>query len=404
MLEDLIKFRDSSKIFSILHEKHGDSRFVGGCVRNIMCGLEVNDVDIATTLRPEEVESAFKSHNIKTIDIGKDHGTIIAVFNSFSYEITTLRKDIHTDGRRAVVEYSSDWLEDASRRDFTINAMSYCPKGKKLYDYFGGVEDLKNGIIKFVGNPEDRVKEDYLRILRFFRFYAYCGNSSNLHRASLKACVDYAHCIKKLSAERKFHETTKILEHENASDTIIAMLQNGILDNLFETSISSSIHEILLKIDEICKSESVLVNPFLRLVAVIEKSNIEISNADKIFHLPNEIKKYLNTILYFSSKGILYIKTNLYKYVYEEHAYLMDSIVYSFAKDSIKDAAFMKEANKLLRTKKIFPVSGEDIMKALKVEQGKEVGKFLSLGRDFWYKSKYLANKNQILEYIINLK
>jgi len=404
MLEDLIKFRDASNVFSILQEKQGESRFVGGCVRNVICGLKVNDVDIATTLRPEEVENLFKSHNIKTLDVGKDHGTIIAIIDSFSYEITTLRKDVETDGRRAVIEYSSDWREDASRRDFTINAMSYCPKENKLYDYFGGLEDLKKGIIKFVGDPAKRVKEDYLRILRFFRFYAYCGKSSNIDQPSLEACREYAHYIKELSPERKLYEFTKILEHEKASNTIIIMGKNSILNNLFESPVNETTYELLLRLDKISQHISVSSNPFLKMFAIINISKISVKETDVIFHLSNEIKKYFTSVIDLVSNGISEVKNNLYKYIYEERRYIMDAVVYLFAQDNVNDYAFLEEVNRLLNNLEEFPVSGEDIIKNLNIEQGTEVGRFLNLGKEFWYKSKYSVNKKQILEYLIDSK
>jgi len=199
-LYNLLNFYDSSTIFSVLKDGGGNPRFVGGCVRNILANLPINDIDIATTLLPGEVESLLEKSNIKTLDVGKEHGTIIALLEGRSYEITTLRKDIETDGRHAVVSFSDSWEEDAQRRDFTINAMSYDPYTKELHDYYGGKKDLKDGVVKFVGDPDKRVKEDYLRILRFFRFYAIYGRNNKIDHESLKACKDNAEKIKILSA------------------------------------------------------------------------------------------------------------------------------------------------------------------------------------------------------------
>ncbi len=395
MLQDLVNFRNVSKIFSILNEEEGEHRFVGGCVRNILCGLEVNDVDIATTLKPDKVEELFKSHNIKTLDVGKDHGTIIAIINSFSYEITTLRKDIKTDGRRAIVEYSNDWREDASRRDFTINAMSYCPKNHKLYDYFGGEEDLKKGIVRFVGNPIERVKEDYLRILRFFRFYAYCGKFSNIDLPSLEAFKEEAKNIKDLSSERKLYEFIKILEHSRASDTIILMGKSGVLNHLFESNIGDSVYKMLsmngLDID---------VNLLFRMYIIIEESNIPLEKLVSVFHLSNNMRRYLKGIRRLVHKGIRNIESNIYKYVYEDSEYILDAVVYLVIKENIKKDLFLSDVISLMKKTKEFPVSGQDIISNFHIQQGEEVGRLLELGKDFWYISKYSASKDQVINHL----
>ena len=147
-------------------------RFVGGCVRDTLAKRPVADVDIATPLPPEETMAALSAAGIKVVPTGIDHGTVTAVIGEHAFEITTLRRDAETDGRHARVEFTDDWIEDARRRDFTINAMSCSPSGD-VYDPFEGMRDLAHGVVRFVGRADDRVREDYLRILRFFRFYAW---------------------------------------------------------------------------------------------------------------------------------------------------------------------------------------------------------------------------------------
>ena len=166
-------------IFKILEKDDEETRFIGGCVRDLIAKRKKKyDVDIATTLKPKKVIELLKKKKIKIIKTGLSHGTVIAIINKEKFEITTLRKDIQTDGRHAKVEFTNDWLEDSKRRDFTMNAMSCDIKGN-LYDYHGGVKDLKKGVIKFIGEPKKRIKEDFLRILRFFRFYANYGKKKN---------------------------------------------------------------------------------------------------------------------------------------------------------------------------------------------------------------------------------
>ena len=175
-VKSLQNIREAEKIFSSLNQdgKEDRVRFVGGCVRKALCGDELDDIDLATSLEPDESKRRLIKEDIKVIDSGISHGTITAILNNKKFEITTLRKDISTDGRHAEVEFTSNWESDASRRDFTINAI-YSDFEGRIFDPLNGVSDLQKGIIKFIGSPEARIKEDYLRILRYFRFFIqYC--------------------------------------------------------------------------------------------------------------------------------------------------------------------------------------------------------------------------------------
>jgi poly(A) polymerase len=155
----------------------GCARFVGGCVRNTLMGKPIDDIDIATTLTPDEVIEALGAAGLRSIPTGVDHGTVTALSGGRPYEITTLRRDVSTDGRRAVVAFTQDWGEDAQRRDFRFNALYADPRGR-LYDPTGeGVNDAREGRVVFVGDPRTRIREDYLRILRFFRFHAWYGRA-----------------------------------------------------------------------------------------------------------------------------------------------------------------------------------------------------------------------------------
>lgn len=202
-----INYSDLKKLFTIL-TKSGQARLVGGCVRDVVLGRVSTDIDIATTHGPQEVMSLLENAGIKCIPTGLKHGTVTAVLNEKNYEITTLRKDVETFGRHASVEFTNSWEEDAKRRDFTINAMSMDLDGT-LYDYYSGQADLKNKLIKFVGNPEERIKEDYLRVLRYFRFISYFG-VEHIHQESLNACAKLAEGITQLSGERLRVEILKI--------------------------------------------------------------------------------------------------------------------------------------------------------------------------------------------------
>ena len=158
-------------IFNAIPDSKEKLRFVGGCVRDALLGQPVDDIDIATPYVPEQVIKFLQAAGLTVLPTGIDHGTVMAVIDGTGYEITTLRHDVSTDGRHAIVAYTDQWQEDAARRDFTFNALYLSTEGT-LYDPWHGVQDLQNGIVRFIGDPQARIKEDYLRILRYFRFYA----------------------------------------------------------------------------------------------------------------------------------------------------------------------------------------------------------------------------------------
>jgi len=168
----LENIKEAKIIFSHLNEigKESAVKFVGGCVRKSLSGENIDDIDLATSLEPGEVKKRLNKRDIKVIDTGISHGTVTAILNKKKFEITTLRKDVSTDGRHANVQFTTNWELDASRRDFTINAI-YADIEGRIFDLLNGVSDLQNGIIKFIGMPEERIQEDYLRILRYFRFF-----------------------------------------------------------------------------------------------------------------------------------------------------------------------------------------------------------------------------------------
>jgi len=204
-----------------------EARLVGGAVRDILAGRPVADIDLAIPHKPEEVIAALFKAGIKSVPTGLAHGTITAVVKKRGFEITTLRRDIATDGRHATVAFTDDWREDAARRDFTINAMSMNAAGK-LFDYFSGREDLQAGRIRFVGDPAARIAEDYLRILRFFRFHARYGKGAP-DPAALAAIAAGISGIARLSAERIWHELSSILTAPDPRGAIALMNERGVL-------------------------------------------------------------------------------------------------------------------------------------------------------------------------------
>ncbi len=221
------------KILTIFSRNNADIRIIGGAVRDNLLSKNYSDIDLATTLLPLEVTRIFKQAGFTVIPTGIDFGTVTILSGKQNFQITTLRKDVSTDGRHAIVEYTNDYKIDASRRDFTINALSYDPFSEKLYDYFNGLDDLKNSIVRFIGIPSDRIIEDHLRIMRFFRFSAYY--TLKLDKDGLDACKSHIHLLEKISKERIHQEFTKLLMcKKNISNILSEMVKCKLLHVVFK--------------------------------------------------------------------------------------------------------------------------------------------------------------------------
>ena len=219
---------DMRRLLATLGSAEGDTRFVGGCVRDTMLGIPVADVDLATRLLPEEVIRRLDEARIKAVPTGLAHGTVTAVIRGKPVEVTTLRRDVSTDGRRATVAFTDDWREDAGRRDFTINALSADPESGEIFDYFGGLDDLEARRVRFIGDPLTRIAEDHLRILRFFRFHARFGEGAP-DGDGLDACTRRANDLMALSRERIAGELLRLLALPDPAPTVRIMVERGIL-------------------------------------------------------------------------------------------------------------------------------------------------------------------------------
>ncbi|NTZ42000.1 CCA tRNA nucleotidyltransferase [Altererythrobacter sp. SALINAS58] len=204
----------------------GQLRWVGGAVRDTLLGLPVADIDAATPLLPEEVMDRLKHDGIRCIPTGIDHGTVTALLPGGNVEITTLRQDVATDGRHAVVSFAKDWRADAARRDFTINALFAEPGTLLIHDYFGGLGDLAAGRVRFIGEAVERIREDHLRILRYFRFQ--CRFGAALDAEAEAACAELGPLLAKLSAERVAMEVLNLLALPDPTATVTRMLENDV--------------------------------------------------------------------------------------------------------------------------------------------------------------------------------
>ncbi|MGU3575847.1 CCA tRNA nucleotidyltransferase, partial [Brucellaceae bacterium C25G] len=229
-----LKNADLQSLFALLNHDGEEARVVGGAVRNSLLGAEVGDIDVATSWNPQEVSEQAKAAGYKVVPTGIDHGTVTVVINGSAFEVTSLRSDIATDGRHATVVFGKDWQMDALRRDFTINALYATAEGDVI-DYVGGLADMEKRVLRFIGDAEERIREDYLRIMRFFRFFAWYG-SGRPDTEGLKAAARLKDGVSQLSAERVWAELKKLLSANDPSRALLWMRQAGVLSLILPES------------------------------------------------------------------------------------------------------------------------------------------------------------------------
>jgi len=258
---------DLGSLIVALGGGEGDIRFVGGAVRDTLLGMTVKDIDCATRLLPEDSSRRIAAAGFKAIPTGIAHGTITAILPSGPVEVTTLRRDLTTDGRHAVVAFTDEWREDAARRDFTINALFADPLTGEVHDYFGGISDLDQGIVRFIGDPLQRIAEDHLRILRLFRFHARFGRGAPDPDA-LSACVTRANDLMALSRERIADELLKLLGCDDPGPTVRLMVDSGIFRPIIPEIDDSGV-ERLIRLIARERSAEVAGNPLRRLGALL---------------------------------------------------------------------------------------------------------------------------------------
>ena len=247
----------------------GQVRWVGGAVRDTLLGIPVKDVDCATLLQPLEVIKRLTLAGIKAVPTGIEHGTVTAVLPGGNVEITTLRRDVATDGRRATIEYASDWREDAARRDFTINALFADPESLEVFDYFGGLADLAARRVRFIGDPRERIAEDHLRILRYYRFQARFGRA--LDQPAEDACAALASTLKGLSRERVAMELLNLLALPCPAQTVLRMHERGVLQVVLPEATRGTIAN-LGKLVAAEEAASLLPDAIRRLAALLPPS------------------------------------------------------------------------------------------------------------------------------------
>lgn len=262
----------------------GSARFVGGCVRNTLRGAPVDDIDIATQLTPEKVMAALRTAGVRAIPTGLEHGTVTAVCNSQPFEITTLRRDVETDGRRAVVAFTEDWAEDAARRDFRLNAIYADAEGALSEFIPGGIDDAEAGRVIFIGDPDERLREDYLRILRFFRFNAWYG--AGIDPSGLAACERQRQGLTQIAAERIWKELRKLLAAPDPAEAVMAMEGAGVLAQILPNSSAGRL-PALVQVEALVDEDTDAMQRFMALLPrrtrdVTQASDdLKLSNAER---------------------------------------------------------------------------------------------------------------------------
>jgi len=373
------------------------ARFVGGCVRKHLSNEKIDDIDIATILKVDQIKEKFKETNFKVIETGIKHGTVTIVSEKYKVELTTLRKDIKTDGRHAEVEYTDDWKQDSERRDFTINAI-YLDINGKVFDPQMGTIDLKNKNIKFIGDPQKRIEEDYLRIIRFIRFKIMYDivvepTTSNAIKQNLDG-------IKKISKERILIELFKILGLNN----FLKINQNDNLREIFSMIFPEFLYlNRIERLKKVYKSSEINVDILLAVMLIDEKDNHEYFIHK--YNASNKIKKTLEKF----HKNLIKLKNDkkffeedLIKNVYlfgKNHLVALNLINYSI-NSKVKRSDFSKILNKILKIKvPIFPIDG-GFLKQKGMQEGQSLGNVLNILEREWINNNFKISEERIREII----
>ena len=373
------------------------ARFVGGCVRKYLTNDKIDDIDIATILTAEEIKEKFKDTKFKVVETGIQHGTVTLVSKDLRLELTTLRKDVETDGRHAEVEYIDDWQLDSERRDFTINAI-YLDINGKIFDPQMGTVDLKNNIVKFIGDPQRRIEEDYLRIIRFIRFkIMYDGKIEPTTNIAIKQNLNG---IKKISKERILIELYKILDLKN----FLNLNENSFLKEIF-CLIFPEFENLgrLNRLIKIC-NYSQINKEFLLAALLIDDKNSQDYFSHK-YNISNNIKESLNLL----AKNFNFLKENKNFFIkdLEKNIYLYDknhlinlNILNFVINSKLKLKEFSENLNRILKSKTHhFPFDGKYLLEN-GMQQGSLIGKVLKEIEEEWLKNSFKISNERVREII----
>ena len=403
-IKNLTNNSPANKIFKAINSYSSESevRFVGGCIRRIINKEKVNDIDMATNLDPQNICEILKKNKIDYYETGIEHGTITALLDGYKFEITSLREDISTDGRHAKVKFSKNWKEDASRRDFTINAI-YSDGEGNLFDPFDGKKDLENGLIKFIGDADQRIKEDYLRILRYLRFFAHYSRHPHNPKLMSKIKMNIGG-ISKLSKERLLDELKKITQLEILEKLAADKLSLELLSNIFPElrnikiflKLNSKKKEIIDKADFV----------FLLSLMIIDETD----NADYFMYKFNMSKKDQKRIKFIDNffKEKVGLKTfredNLNRIFYYNGKQAITDILNYHLINSKKNNENIQKLIDTYENKSIpkMPVGAKFLMEKFNISEGKQLGIKLKIIEEEWVKNNFQISDKQVSQIINN--
>ena len=403
-LDDLKYFNTAKQIFICFQNQNYKLKLVGGCVRKLITEEKIDDMDIAINIEPEKIKKVLVEQKIKFVETGIAHGTITVLINDFKFEITSLRKDLSTDGRHAKVEFTSNWEQDAQRRDFTINAI-YSDISGEVYDPLNGIEDLKNGIIKFIGDPNQRIQEDYLRILRYLRFYTQYNKNKFHDEIAIKAIKRNLDGLAKISKERILEELFKMMKLNNFSklfeDEFCRFLILSILPQLRNYNRIKILNKISYKIKK--QIDKILL---LSILIVDETDNCnfflykyQLSNEDKkrILFIKNSFKNY--------SKQYLYSKKNLLKLTYlSDKSSVIELLIFLIFVNP-KKISNIENLIDYIKEKTIpeFPINAKFLKEEYNFLEGKQLGDALKKLEKQWIDNGFKIDKGNVKS-LLNLK
>ena len=394
----ILEQNDVAQVFDLFETYQKNSIFVvGGAIRDALLNREITDIDFATSLEPKTITEILNKENIKFIDVGINHGTVTAIINERKFEITTFRNDIFTDGRHAQVSFSNSLEEDALRRDFTINAM-YLDKSGNLIDPTDGKKDLENRVVRFIGNPDERIKEDYLRILRYFRFLALFGDISPDAEVmkTIKANLDKLSVVSK---ERQWNELKSILSLTAPNNAISAMSEIGLLDVYFN---GIGINDAFVNLIEIESKISFSIDPILRLSTLIENSLDKANTIIKKLPLSKSESTDLLKLCTLNKKIVSYMSMKEVRYL----LYLLGrdgfqkQILVNWAKDTNnKNEVNWRSLYEVAQSweKPSFALTAKDVIN-MGISQGPMVGDILKEVEDWWAENDFIDDKFSLIE------
>lgn len=370
----------------------GSARFVGGCVRNALLGEPVADIDIATQLTPDRVEQAMHKAGVAVHPTGVEHGTLTVVADRQPFEVTTLRRDVTTDGRRATVAFTEDWAEDAQRRDFRMNALYAARDGEVFDPSGGGLDDIAHRRIIFVGDPETRIREDYLRILRFFRFHAWYGRGDP-DAAGLAACSKLKSGLDDISAERIWMETKKLLAARDPLTAMQAMQASSVFSQIFPQARGLDLLTSLVALE---LGQNIAPDPMVRFLSLFWKDARAVHAIANQLKMSNEERQRLN----WAAKDDTPIRAgmsaqDMRRSVYEIGAGVFrDRVLLQWAGDGAAWAQIYADAGEWERP--VMPVSGDDLLER-NVTEGPAIGEALRRLESAWIDSDFTLDKQALL-------